>query len=86
VVEGDSLQCLDRPYQCGADLALYPAQQLEHPRLAEVYPHDGLQVGHGREQVGPEEGYTLMNEDQRTIELKVPKSKTDPSILQRMVI
>ena len=63
MVVGDSLQCLDRPCRCSADLAFYPAQQ--HPRVAEAYRHDGLQVGHGRERVGPEEGYTLLNEDLR---------------------
>lgn len=61
MVEDDSLRCLDRRCRCGAELALDLAQQ--RPRLAEVHSHDGLQVGHGRERVGAEEGYTLMNED-----------------------
>ena len=44
---------------CGSCTLLVPAT----PRLVEVYPRDGLQVGHGRERVGPGEGYTSMNGD-----------------------
>ena len=50
MVEGDSLQCLDRPRRCGANLAFCPVQL--HPRQVGVYH---LPVGHRREQVGPEE-------------------------------
>ena len=52
MVEGENLQCLDRLCLCGADLVLYLARQ---HRPAELLPHDGLQAGHGRERVVPEE-------------------------------
>ena len=50
MVEGDSLQYLDRPHRRGGDLVFYLAQ--EYPRL---YP-DGLQVGRWQERAEPEEG------------------------------
>jgi hypothetical protein len=61
-----SLPRLDTPCRRRADLAFHLARQ--HPRLAKVYPLDGLQVGHRQERAGPKEGYTLTNEHLRNIE------------------
>ncbi len=66
MIEDHSLPRLDTPCRCRADLALHLARQ--HPRLAKVYPLDGLQGGRLQERAGPKEGYTLTNEHLRNIE------------------